>query len=143
MCLFSSLLQPHLLALCKDKHSSRVVDAIWRSSEVSVKKNLVEELLTHEAELADDFYGRIVLRNCNIAHYRRKQAVWQNESAADNTRKLFRDILDDESTADLDEGRKRKRNKVESGDVGVDREPISSAVEPLHSGRKKRKCKTK
>ena len=140
---FSSIftqLQPHLVPLCKDKHGSRVMDAIWRNSQVTVKESLAEELLAHEAELADDFYGRIVMRNCNIAHYRRKQAVWQKESAATNTRELFRDILEEESTATVEGRRKRKTRKVDTVDVGVDTEPISSALElPQSCRRKKRK----
>ena len=117
------------------------MDAIWRNSEVAVKEMLVEKLLTHEAELADDFYGRIVLRNCNVAHYRRKQAVWQKELVATNTRELFHDILEDESTAASEGRRKRKSRTVGSGDMGADaREPMTSAaLELLQSRRKKRK----
>jgi nucleolar protein 9 len=86
-------IRPQLVPLCKDKHGSRVMDALWRSSEVAVKESLAEELIAHEAELTEDFYGRIVMRNCNVAHYRRKQAVWQER--APNTLELFHDILDD------------------------------------------------
>ena len=86
-------LQPQLVPLCKDKHGSRVMDALWRSSDVTVKESLAERLIAHEAELTEDFYGRIVMRNCNVAHYRRKQAVWQEK--APNALELFEDILDD------------------------------------------------
>ena len=89
-----------------------MVDTVWRNSEVVTKERLAEELIAHEAELANDFYGRIVLRNCNIAHYRRKQAVWQEKMAtAEKTRELFQDILEDVQT-DVNTGsRKRKKNK--------------------------------
>ena len=116
------------------------MDAIWRNSEVAVKERLAEELLTHEAELADDFYGRIIMRNCNIAHYRRKQSIWQKESAVTKTQELFRGILEDESTAALEGRRKRKMRKVGSGSVDVDTgKPITSALVLLQRHRKKRK----
>ena len=90
--------QPHLVPLCKDKHGSRVMDVVWRFSEVTVKDSLAEELIAHEAEIAEDFYGRIVMRNCNLAHYRRKhRAVWQDKgpTTANTPRELFHDIIDD------------------------------------------------
>ena len=75
------------------------MDALWRSSEVSLKESLAEELIAHEAELAEDFYGRIVMRNCNLSHYRRKQAMWQEKTVtAANARELFHDILEDKLT---------------------------------------------
>ena len=94
------------------------MDAIWRNSEVTMKESLAEDLLVHEAELADDFYGRIVLRNCNVAHYRRKQAVWQQKATAvAKTRELFHDILDDHGTgcAAVRQKRKRKETGKNSG----------------------------
>ena len=91
------------------------MDAIWRASEVSVKESLAEELIAHEAELAEDFYGRIVMRNCNVAHYRRKQAVWQEKVAtATKTKELFHDILTDLSTTDTCGPSSKKKRKCNS-----------------------------
>lgn len=64
------------------------------------KESLVQELLTHEGSLGDSFYGRIVLRNCNVTHYKRKQAAWQSgQQAAERKRELFRDIVTDDVTS--------------------------------------------
>ena len=87
--------QGHFLLLCQDKHGSRVVDAVWKHCEVSKKGALASELLKHEDELTASFFGKIVLRNCNIAHYKRKQVAWQElQRAKDKKRELFRDITD-------------------------------------------------
>ena len=80
--------------MCKDKHGSRVVDAVWRHSEVGRKEGLARELLSHEDELMGNYYGQIVMRNCNIAHYKKKQSVWQEQQkSADKRRKMFQDII--------------------------------------------------
>lgn len=107
------------------------MDTIWRNSDVSSKENLAEKLLAHHTELSDNFYGRIVLRNCNIGHYKRKQTVWQGkEEAVDKTRQLFHNILEEGRTTALEMGqwKKRKRNRDQS----------NTALELLQN-RKKRK----
>lgn len=64
------------------------------------KEALVRELLAHEGSLGDSFYGRIVLRNCNIAHYKRRQAAWQSRQwAEERKRELFQDIIADSVTS--------------------------------------------
>lgn len=111
--------------MCKDKHGSRVIDAVWRSSDIAVKESLAEEMIANENELADNFYGRIVMRNCNIVHYRRKQTVscWQDKTttAATKTQRLFNDILkEDKSSAVGQDGRKRKLRNCDSQRVDID-----------------------
>lgn len=110
------------------------MDTIWRNSEVSVKESLAEELLAHEAELSDDFYGRIVMMNCNIGHYKRKQAMWHKRvETVDKTRELFRDILEEEPTTVSQAGRKGKKRKMNS-------EKVCNEFELLQN-RKRRKNK--
>ena len=94
-------LQGYLLPLCTDRSGSRVVDSVWRHCEVKRKKAIVQKLITHEEKLTSDFYGRIVLRNCNVAHYKKRQAAWQGDQcAAAYRRDLFQDIVStDEITA--------------------------------------------
>ena len=83
-----------MVLLCKEKHGSRVVDVLWRQSEVQRKQELAEQLITHEAELFANYYGKIILRNCNISHYKKRQAAWQDvERATERKRELFEDIL--------------------------------------------------
>ena len=87
------------------------MDAIWRNSEVTAKEKLAEQLITHETELGNDFYGRIVLRNCNVAHYRRKQTVWQEKMAtASKTREMFHDLFEGVQSDDVSKG-SQKRGK--------------------------------
>lgn len=94
-------LQGHLLPLCTDRSGSRVIDAVWRHCEVKRKKGIVQKLIAHEEKLSSDFYGRIVLHNCNVSHYKKGQAAWQGDQCAAAYRKdLFQDIVStDEITA--------------------------------------------
>lgn len=72
------------------------MDSLWRQCEIGHKDQLAKLLLTHEEELTGDFYGHIVLRNCNIVHYKKKQDVWRiGERAAERKRNLFEDIIGD------------------------------------------------
>lgn len=82
------------MLLCVDKHGSRVVDTIWEKSEMSKKEEIATLLLAHEEELGADFYGGIVLQNCQIAHFRKRQAGWLEEQRAKKKkREMFADIL--------------------------------------------------
>ena len=71
------------------------MDACWASSEVATKKEIALEMLEKEDELKDDYYGRFVLRNCQIDTFKRKQGVWQEaQETSSKTKQLFGDILD-------------------------------------------------
>ena len=71
-----------------------MIDTVWRHCEVKRKKAIVKKLIAHEEKLASDFYGRIVLRNCNMSHYKKRQAAWQGDQcAAAYRRDLFQDIV--------------------------------------------------
>ena len=107
-----------MVILCKDKHGSRVVDVLWRQSEVQRKQELAEQLIAHEDELFTNYYGKIILRNCNISHYKKKQAAWQDvERATDRKRELFEDILGEKAQVRSKEdngtkvGKKRGRSR--------------------------------
>ena len=110
----SSLTQENLVVLCKDKHGSRVVDTLWRQSEVARKEGLGRLLLTHEEELSSDFHGSIVLRNCNITHLKKRQAGWlEQQRAAERKRELFQDLLEGGGQSSAG-GSKRKRQLNDS-----------------------------
>ena len=108
--------------LCKDKYGSRVVDILWRQSEVQQKQELAEQLIPHEEELSANYYGKIILRNCNISHYKKKQAAWQDvERATEKRRELFQDILEgNPSVSHTEEGQAKKRWRTGSGDKELD-----------------------
>ena len=85
-----------------------MVDVIWGQSQITRKEELARLLLVHEEDLAADFYGSIVLRNCNIASFRKTQRGWQEEElAASRKRDMFEDILG-EGVAVVGVGEKRK-----------------------------------
>ena len=101
-----------MVALSTDKHGSRVVDVLWTHSELGKKEALARVLLTHEEQLTADFYGSIVLRNCNIAEYRRRQEGWlEQQRAAGKKRQLFEDLLGDAQSQSG--GSQRKRTLAE------------------------------
>ena len=109
-----------MVVLCKDKHGSRVVDVLWRQSEVQRKQELAEQLIAHEDELFANYYGKIILRNCNISHYKKKQAVWQDvERAAERRRELFQDIIEDRATVRVKGTKVNKRNREDGPDLSA------------------------
>ena len=76
--------------------------------------------MAHEDELLANYFGKIVLRNCNISHYKKKQGTWRNmEGAAEKRRELFQDILEDKPPAEdrkLESQIGQKRKGRGSGD---------------------------
>jgi hypothetical protein len=99
------------------------VDVVWRRSQVERKEEVAALLLAHEEELLADFHGGIVLRNCDIAHFKKKQTGWVEEQRAINKkREMFQDILEDGGqNASVGSGKKRKRaSKCADADSEID-----------------------
>lgn len=121
---FSVLPQENLLLLCVDRYGSRVVDVVWRRSQVTRKEEIAALLLVHEEELSADFHGGIVLRNCDIAHFRKKQAGWlEGQRAASKKREMFQDILGDgdgDQGIAVGSGKKRKKNNSSSTEIEIE-----------------------
>ena len=108
---------------------------------MATKESLVEELLKHEEELTADFYGRIVMRNCNVNHYKRRQVVWEKKmETVTSTRQLFRDILEDEPPCAAEIKKTKKKRKAGNYD-GQDL-PCEATEPELAPSQKKRKRKT-
>ena len=115
--------------LCKDRQGSRVVDAVWRTSQVSKKEEMAKVLLAHEEELNTDFYGSIVLRNCDIANFSKQQGAWlEHQRAAERTaerkKALFQDLLK-EGHQDSASG-SRGKGKRTFNDSSCDKELVTS-----------------
>ena len=108
------------MVLCKDKHGSHVVDVLWRQSEVQRKQELAEQLIAHKDELFANYYRKIILRNCNISHYKKKQAAWQDvERAAERRKELFQDIIEDMATVRVKGTKVNKRNREDGPDLSA------------------------
>ena len=123
-----------------DKHGSRVVDVVWTHSELGRKEQLATVLLANEGRLTTDYYGGIVLRNCNIAQYRKQQAGWlDRQKAAGKKRQLFEELLNEEHQIAAPKKKKKKKTFSKDDDLLVT--PIESVdtVEPIVTGKKKMK----
>lgn len=79
-----------------EKGGSRVVEACWRNAEVNYKRAITEELALSEQQLKANFYGKFVLRNCGVEHFKRKDKSWhEQEQKAAKKMKLLEDILEE------------------------------------------------
>lgn len=108
------------MSLSADKYGSRVVDVMWKHSELEKKEELAQTLLANEEQLAEDFYGSIVLRNCDIAHYRKQQAGWlEQQKAAEKRQLLFQDMLSEGQSPAVEKQRKRTASMKDSDDIVV------------------------
>lgn len=73
-----------------------MVEACWRNAEVSYKKAITEELAQSEQQLKANFYGKFVLRNCGVEHFKRKDRSWhEQEQRTAKKMKLLHDILEE------------------------------------------------
>ena len=64
------------------------------------KEAITQELALSEQQLNGNFYGRIVLRNCGVEHFKRKDKTWhEKEQKAAKKRKLLEEILEERDDA--------------------------------------------
>ena len=60
------------------------------------KEAITQELALAEHQLKDNFYGKIVLRNCGVEHFKRKDKTWhEREQKAERKRKMIEEIFEE------------------------------------------------
>ncbi len=70
------------------------MDSLWKTQDLEKKSDIAKVLLAQEDKLSADFYGNIVLRNCNIASYKSQQGEWaEAQRQAGKKKELFQDLL--------------------------------------------------
>ena len=63
---------------------------------MNYKKAITEELAQCEHQLKANFYGKFVLRNCGVEHFKRKDKSWhEQEQRTAKKMKLLEDILEE------------------------------------------------
>jgi hypothetical protein len=81
-----------------------------------LQETIATELLKEEDMLKDNYFGRLVLRNCKIDYFKRKQDGWVEDlNANDRKRKMFSEFLEpgaEEGSAEPSE--KEKKHKARS-----------------------------
>lgn len=72
------------------------METCWRNAEVKYKEAITQELAQSELKLKGNLYGRIVLRNCGVEHFKRKDKTWhERQQKAAKKRKLLDEILEE------------------------------------------------
>ena len=60
------------------------------------KEAITRELADNEHQLKDNFYGKFVLRNCGVEHFKRKDKTWhEREQKVERKRKLLEEIFEE------------------------------------------------
>src|SRR4051812_13095368 len=74
---------------------------------------MADEFLQHERSLRDNFYGKFVLRNCRIDHFKRKKGDWmEKEKRVEVKKALFADILEGAQSEKRNTNGSFERNSV-------------------------------
>lgn len=85
------------------------METCWRQAEVKYKEEITQELVLSEQQLNSNFYGRIVLKNCSVEHFKRKDKTWhEKEHKAARKRKLLEEIFEERE----DIGKQNKKAKL-------------------------------
>ena len=71
-----SMLEERLVDLACSKYGSRVFDCIWRQLDQGWKERYINDLSREESVLKSDFYGKFVVKNCNLDLYKRRKSEW-------------------------------------------------------------------
>ena len=101
------------MKLATDKQGSHVIDTCWKHLDVAEKETITEELTASEQHLSRNFYGRIMLRNCGIEHYKKRSGDWNaREEKVLRKRKMLDEILKEEKETVVTK-KAKKANKQE------------------------------
>ncbi len=77
-----------------------------------MQQEIVSELAAAHEHLAENHFGRMVLRNCRVEQFQKKQDKWQSKQLSDEKkRKLFAEFLDE-----IDDGAEPDRGAVTHSD---------------------------
>lgn len=112
---FVRKLQGSFGSLAADKSASHVVERLWGASKTDLKSLIMSELAAAKKRLEDTAHGRLVLRNCRVHEFERKQDDWvQEEAAVERKRAYFADLIDIEGTKPKKSSKKKKKTTEES-----------------------------
>lgn len=118
--------------LACEKQGSHVVETCWRQAEVKHKEAITQELALSEQQLSSNFYGRIVLKNCGVEHFKRKDKTWhEKEQKAVRKRKLLEEILEERE----DSAKQNKKAKLKDDQTFTNLAPEMAALGFTASGR--------
>ena len=70
------MVEERLVDLVCCKYGSRVFDCIWRQLDQGWKVRFINDLSQKESVLKSDFYGKFVVKNCNLDLYKRRRSEW-------------------------------------------------------------------
>lgn len=118
--------------LACEKQGSHVVETCWRQAEVKHKEAITQELALSEQQLTSNFYGRIVLKNCGVEHFKRKDKTWyEKEQKAARKRKLLEEILEERE----DSAKQNKKAKLKDDQKFTKLAPEMAALGFTASGK--------
>jgi hypothetical protein len=108
-------LQGNFGSLAADKSASHVVERLWGASKTELKSLIMSELAAAKKRLEDVAHGRLVLRNCRVHEFERRQDHWiQEEAAVERKRAYFADLIDTEVAKPKKITKKKKKTTEES-----------------------------
>ncbi|GAB6021063.1 hypothetical protein CHUAL_003697 [Chamberlinius hualienensis] len=79
-------LKGNLITLSVDKFGSRCVETLWRSSELKLRQEIVEELAENRKQLRNHF-GYFVFNLCELDLYKNEPKKWKENQAKTGKRK--------------------------------------------------------
>ena len=85
--------------------------------------------MKEEDTLKDNYFGRLVLRNCKIDYFKRKQDGWaESLDANDRKRKMFAEFLDPDATAATNGKAVKKEKKGSASSRATTSDPTMAAL---------------
>ena len=94
------------------------MDSCWKYSELKDKRLIVDELLSGQKELTDNYYGKFVLRNCNVEYYKKRGRLREGSySTKETVKRMFSDIIDTSKVSSKRKSRDDPSGVIEAGVV--------------------------
>lgn len=86
----------HYTRLASNKNGGHIVDAIWKLADVDLKTKIVEDLEPSFSTLANDFYGKFIVRNVKLEMFKKSRQEWlENQRGIEKKVAMFSEFLED------------------------------------------------
>jgi nucleolar protein 9 len=148
----SNQTQTPILTLATSKPGSHVLDALWTGTTglMMLKERICSVLQEHEAQLRNDFVGRVVLRNWMVELFGRRKGEWVKRVRAGEESGSVAVVRDGGGRGQAGGVLKRDRNErvagarqgsAQGGKAGTGKTAIELAREKFAMGKAKKEIK--
>lgn len=99
----------NLAQIACDKYGSRVLDNVWKVSDIEMKIIIATQLSQNKSELQQNIFGKHIVKTFGIKQFNERRNKWiEYQRQNENKRKIFQDIFSSDKDATKSKQRKKE-----------------------------------